>query len=228
MTDGLPRPSSDVAFTPAVKAAQASRGSRQHYASMEAKGGFRTTVTPDLAGFLAEVRSFYLATASADGQPYVQHRGGPPGFLRVVDERTLGFADFKGNRQYITTGNLAENPRAYIFVMDYAQRRRMKLWGRARVVEDDPRLLARLWPEGYPARPEQVVLFEIDAWDTNCPQHIPQMFHADDVGRTIVKLQTRIEELEAEVAALKAARSGTSEGGQPDGKDNQPTSGRRD
>src|SRR5262245_44895373 len=200
----MSNPSSDVAFTPAVKAVQASRGSRESYARMEARGGFRTIITPDLAGFLAEARSFYLATASADGQPYVQHRGGPPGFLHVVRERTLGFADFKGNRQYITTGNLAENPRAYIFVMDYAQRRRVKLWGRARVVQDDPALLARLWPEGHAARPEQIVLFEIEAWDTNCPQHIPQMFHAEDVGRTIVQLQTRIQELEAEVAALKA------------------------
>jgi predicted pyridoxine 5'-phosphate oxidase superfamily flavin-nucleotide-binding protein len=205
MADDPAHPSSDVAFTPVVKAVQTKRGSREGYAKMEARGGFRTAVTPDLAAYLAEARSFYLATASADGQPYVQHRGGPPGFLRVLDERTLGFADFKGNRQYITTGNLAENPRAYLFVMDYAQRRRVKLWGRARVVEDDPALLARLWPEGYTARPEQIVLFEVEAWDTNCPQHIPQMFHADDVGRTIVGLQTRIEELEAEVAALKAA-----------------------
>jgi predicted pyridoxine 5'-phosphate oxidase superfamily flavin-nucleotide-binding protein len=205
MADDPAHASSDVAFTAAVKAVQTKRGSRESYAKMEARGGFRTAITPDLAAFLAESRSFYLATASADGQPYVQHRGGPPGFLRVIDERTLGFADFKGNRQYITTGNLAENPRAYLFVMDYAQRRRVKLWGRARVVEDDPALLARLWPEGYAARPEQVVVFEVEAWDTNCPQHIPQMFHADDVGRTIVELQTRIEELEAEVAALKAA-----------------------
>jgi predicted pyridoxine 5'-phosphate oxidase superfamily flavin-nucleotide-binding protein len=105
---------SDVAFSPAVKAVQARRGSRAHFARAEERGGWRTTITADLAGFLAEARSFYLATASADGQPYVQHRGGPPGFLRVLDERTLGFADFKGNRQYITTGNLAENPKAYI------------------------------------------------------------------------------------------------------------------
>jgi uncharacterized protein len=203
MTNGLPRPSSDVAFSPAVKAAQATRGSREHYARMEAKGGFRTAVTPDLAGFLAEARSFYLATASAEGQPYVQHRGGPPGFLRVIGDRTLGFADFKGNRQYITTGNLAENARAYIFVMDYAQRRRVKLWGRARVVEDDHALLARLWREDYAARPEQAILFEVEAWDTNCQQHIPQMFHADDVGRTIVQLQSRIEALERELASLK-------------------------
>ena len=205
MAEDLPHPSSDVAFTPAVKAVQARRGSRESYAKTEARGGFRTAVTPDLAGFLAEARSFYLASASADGQPYVQHRGGPPGFLRVLDERTLAFADFKGNRQYVTTGNLAENPRAYIFVMDYARRRRVKLWGRARVVEDDPALLARLWPDGYTARPEQVILFEVEAWDANCPQHIPQMFHVEDVGRTIVQLQTRINELEAELAALKAA-----------------------
>jgi predicted pyridoxine 5'-phosphate oxidase superfamily flavin-nucleotide-binding protein len=206
MAEGLSHPSSDVAFTPAVKEVQERRGSRQGYAKMEARGGFRTAVTPDLAAFLGAARSFYLATASADGQPYVQHRGGPPGFLRVIDAHTLGFADFKGNRQYITTGNLAENPRAYIFVMDYAQRHRLKLWGRARVVEDDAALLARLWPEGYTARPEQIILFEIEAWDTNCPQHIPQMFHAEDVARTVVELQTRINQLEAEVAALKAAR----------------------
>ena len=198
-------PSSDIAFTPAVKAVQSRRGSRESYARTEAQGAWRTAVTPDLAEFLAQTRSFYLATASAAGQPYVQHRGGPPGFLRVLDEGTLGFADFTGNRQYITTGNLAENARAYIFVMDYARRRRVKLWGRARVVEGDAGLLARLWPEGYQARPEQAIVFEIEAWDTNCPQHIPQMFHAEDVARTIVGLQTRIGELEAELAALKAA-----------------------
>ena len=196
-------PSSDVAFSAAVKAVQERRGSRAHFAKMEQKGGWRTAITPDLAAFLAEARSFYLATASADGQPYVQHRGRPPGFVRVIDERTLGFADFKGNRQYITTGNLAENGKAFIFIMDYAQRRRVKIWGRARVVEDDPALLARLWPEGYQARPEQVIVFDVEAWDTNCPQHIPQMFYAEDVGRTIQQFQARVRELEAEVAALK-------------------------
>jgi uncharacterized protein len=204
----MTRHASDVAFTPAVKAIQARRGSRQHFVKAEERGGWRTAITADLAQFLAEARSFYLATASAGGQPYIQHRGGPPGFLRLLDERTLGFADFKGNRQYITTGNLAENPQAYIFVMDYAQRRRVKLWGRARVVEDDPALVARLWPEGYKARPEQAILFEVEAWDTNCPQHIPQMFHADDVGNTILQFQARIRELEAEVAALKRERAG--------------------
>jgi predicted pyridoxine 5'-phosphate oxidase superfamily flavin-nucleotide-binding protein len=199
----MPSPSSDVAFSPAVKAVQAKRGSRAHFARMEDNGGWRTAVTPDLAGYLAEARSFYVATASADGQPYVQHRGGPPGFIRVIDERTLGFADFKGNRQYITTGNLAENGKAFIFVMDYAQRRRVKIWGRARVVEGDAALLAQLWPEGYKARPEQAIVFDVEAWDTNCPQHIPQMFHAEDVGRTIEQFQARIRELEAQVAALE-------------------------
>jgi predicted pyridoxine 5'-phosphate oxidase superfamily flavin-nucleotide-binding protein len=202
----MSQPASDIAFTPAVKAIQEKRGSREQYARMEERGGWQTAITPDLAGFLGEARSFYLATASADGQPYIQHRGGPPGFLRVLDARTLGFADFKGNRQYITTGNLSENPKAYMFVMDYAHRRRVKLWGRARVVEDDTALRAKLWPEGYKARDEQVILFELEAWDTNCPQHIPQMFHAEDVAGTIVKFQERIKELEAEVATLKAAK----------------------
>ncbi|MBO0764943.1 MAG: pyridoxamine 5'-phosphate oxidase family protein [Hyphomicrobiaceae bacterium] len=205
----MSRPSSDVAFSPAVKAAQEKRGSRAHFAKLEECGGFRTAITEDLAAFLAEARSFYLATSSADGQPYVQHRGGPPGFLRVINERTLGFADFKGNRQYITTGNLAENERAYIFVMDYAHRRRVKLWGRARVMVDDAALLARLWPEGYAARLEQAIVFEVEAWDTNCPQHIPQMFQAVDVARTVVQLKARIRELEAEVALLKTARPTT-------------------
>ena len=195
-------PSSDVAFTPSVKAVQEKRGSRAHFAKMEETGGWRTIITPDLAAFLAEARSFYLATASADGQPYVQHRGGPPGFLRVLDEHTLGLADFKGNRQYITTGNLAENGKAFMFVMDYSHRRRVKLWGRARVLPGDDELLTRLRPEGYQARVEQVILFAVAAWDTNCPQHIPQMFHAEDVGHTLQQFQARIRELEARVAAL--------------------------
>jgi predicted pyridoxine 5'-phosphate oxidase superfamily flavin-nucleotide-binding protein len=200
-------PSSDVAFSPSVKAVQARRGSREAFAKAEERGGWRTEITADMAAFVGEVRSFYLATASADGQPYVQHRGGPPGFLKVLDEHTLAFADFKGNRQYITSGNLAENPRAQMFIMDYAQRRRLKIWGRARIVEDDDALLARLWPEGYKARPEQVIVFEVDAWDTNCAQHIPQLFAAEDVARTILQFQARIRELEEDVAALKAARS---------------------
>ncbi|MFN5523099.1 pyridoxamine 5'-phosphate oxidase family protein, partial [Bradyrhizobium sp.] len=157
----------------------------------------------DLADRLAEATSFYLATASADGQPYIQHRGGPKGFLKVLDSRTLAFADFSGNRQYITQGNLSENPRAYIFLMDYAHRRRVKIWGTARVVEDDAALTESLMPGGYRARPEQVILFTIEAWDTNCPQHIPQKFDAADVAEAIVVRDTRIAELEAELARLK-------------------------
>lgn len=195
--------STDVAFTPAVKREQEVRGSRKAYARLEANGGWATTVTPELAAFIGLARSFYLATANADGQPYIQHRGGPPGFLRVLDQKTLGFADFAGNRQYITTGNLADNPRAFIFLMDYAHRRRIKIWGRARVVADDPELLARLAPADYRARLEQAIVFEIEAWDQNCPQHIPQMFYADDVAAAIEPLQARITALEAENAALR-------------------------
>lgn len=191
----------DIAFTPAVLAAQDRKGSRAIYAGME----MGQTVDQSLAAFVAGVRSFYLATASAAGQPYIQHRGGPPGFLHVVGERTLAFADFKGNRQFITTGNLAENPKAYIFLMDYAHRQRIKIWGTARVVEGDAALEQRLMPEGYRARPEQVILFEIEAWDSNCPQHIPQMFHADDVRAALAERDARIAALEAELAALRSA-----------------------
>lgn len=199
------RPSSDVAFTSAVKAVQERRGSRESYRRMEEKGGWETEVTRDLAAFLAERDSAYLATANAEGQPYVQHRGGPKGFIRVLDEKTLGFADYVGNRQYITTGNLTENDRSFLFLIDYAHRRRVKIWGRARVVADDPQLLARLLPDGYNARPEQAILFTIEAWDVNCPQHIPQKFDANDVAAAIDKLERRITELEAENARLRAS-----------------------
>lgn len=193
---------SDVAFTPAVKSIQARKGSRESYAHAEQRG-WRTEVDENLAAFLAGANSFYLATASADGQPYIQHRGGPKGLLKVLDRQTLAFTDYAGNRQYITQGNLSENSKAYIFVMDYAHRRRVKIWGEARVVEDDEALTASLMPKGYRARPEQVILFKIAAWDTNCPQHIPQKFDAGDVAAALAARDQRIAELEAEVAALK-------------------------
>jgi predicted pyridoxine 5'-phosphate oxidase superfamily flavin-nucleotide-binding protein len=170
---------------------------------MEERGGWQTRVTPDLAASLAERDSAYLATANAAGQPYVQHRGGPKGFIRVLDEKTLGFADYVGNRQYISTGNLTENDRAFLFLMDYAQRRRVKIWGRARVVADDPKLLVRVMPEGYDARPQQAILFAIEAWDVNCPQHIPQKFDAADVAASVEKLEHRIGELETENFRLR-------------------------
>jgi len=198
-------PASDIAFSPAVKSVQKRRGSRAGYARLEAKGGWATAIDADLAGFIAGMRSFYLATASKEGQPYMQHRGGPPGFLRVLDEKTLAFADFSGNRQYITTGNLAENPKAMIFLMDYQNRQRVKIWGTARVVEHDAELNARLFPEGYKARAEAVILFTIEAWDANCPQHIPQMLFAEDVARVVDELKDRVTQLEAENARLRGA-----------------------
>lgn len=195
-------PSSDVAFTDRVKSIQAERGSRAAYARQEHKGGWPTTVTPDLAATIADIRSFYLATAAPNGQPYIQHRGGPKGFLKVIDDATLGFADFTGNRQYITTGNLADNPRAFLFLMDYVNRRRVKIWGRAEVVAD-PQIVARLFPEGYEAKPEQAILFTIAAWDRNCPQHIPQMFPAEEVMAAVDALTARIKTLESELAAAR-------------------------
>ncbi len=194
---------SDIAFTPAVKAVQARRGSRDGYARMEQKGGWESTVTAELAGFIAERDSLYLATAGADGQPYIQHRGGAKGFLKVLDDRTLGFADFRGNRQYITFGNLSENDKACIFLMDYANRRRVKIWGRARMVADDAELMARLADAGYAARPEQAILFHLEAWDVNCPQHITRRYTEDHVAAVIAPLQQRIDALEAELATLR-------------------------
>jgi uncharacterized protein len=196
--------SSDVGFTPAVKAIQSRKGSRSLYARVEDRGGWRTEIDEDLAAFLGEANSFYLATASAEGQPYIQHRGGPKGFVRVLDKHTLAFADYKGNQQFITQGNLSENPKAYIFVMDYAHRQRVKLWGEAKIVEDDPALLESLMPKGYKARPEQAIVFRLAAWDSNCPQHIPQKFDAADVAAALASRDARIAELEAELASLKA------------------------
>src|SRR4051812_27102071 len=195
---------SDVAFSPAVKAVQARKGSREAYARVEQGVGWRTEVDADLAAFVGEVDSFFLATASAEGQPTIQHRGGPKGFLKILDKDTLAFADYRGNRQYITQGNLGENPKAHIFMMDYARRRRVKIWGEARVVDDDPALLTSLMPAGYKARPEQVILFKIAAWDTNCPQHIPQKFDAADVAAALALRDARIAGLEAELASKTA------------------------
>ena len=196
-------PTSDIAFTPAVKALQERNGSRAGYARMAEKKDWHDTVTPDLAAFLAERDSLYLATASAEGRPYIQHRGGPKGFLKVLDDKRLAFADFGGNRQYISAGNLSENDQAAIFLMDYPNRRRIKLWGRARVVEDDPELLARLVEPGYKAKPERAILFEVEAWDVNCPQHITPRYSEAEIAPALAKLQARIAELEAEVKRLR-------------------------
>ena len=199
--------SSDVAFTPTVKATQTRKGSRRGYANMEQRGSRQTRITPDLADFIERQISVFLGTASSNGQPYIQHRGGPPGFLKALDDRTIGFADFRGNRQYITLGNLAENPKAHLFLIDYAARQRVKIWGEARVIEDDPGLIARLAPASYGARPEQAILFSVSAWDANCPQHIPQRFEAAEVATMLAERDERIQALEAELDRLRPVRS---------------------
>ena len=199
----MKQPISDIAFTPSVKAAQERMGSRTHYSRMEQRGGWQASITDDLADFIAERDSFHLATASRDGQPYIQHRGGPKGFLKVLDERTLAFADFSGNRQYITVGNLAENNKAFIFLMDYANQMRIKIWGSAEVVENDPTLIKALTDSGYGGRPERAIRFRVEAWDVNCRQHITRRFTEAAVGSVVASLQNRIAVLEAELSALK-------------------------
>jgi len=207
--------SSDIAFTPTVKAIQARRGSRAAYARAEENGAWETTITAELAAFLAAQTSMFLATANAEGQPYVQHRGGPAGFLHVLDDRTIAFADYSGNRQYITTGNLADNPKAFLFLIDYARRQRIKVWGTARVVEGDASLLRKLMPKDYKARPEQVILFTLSAWDANCPQHIPQRFEAADVAALLAERDNRIARLETENRELRESvgKPGSQAGG---------------
>ncbi|MBL8330920.1 MAG: pyridoxamine 5'-phosphate oxidase family protein [Rubrivivax sp.] len=196
---------SDLAFSATVKAIQARRGSRAAYARMEAGGSWETSITADLKAEIESQTSVFLATANAAGQPYIQHRGGPPGFLKVLDEHTIGFVDFAGNRQYISQGNLEENPKAHLFLIDYAHRRRIKVWGTARVVEGDDALLQKLMPPDYRAQPEQVLLFSVSAWDVNCPQHIPQRIDAADVRAALDARDQRIAALEAQVRSLGGA-----------------------
>lgn len=201
---GAKKYSSDVVFTPSVKAVQSRKGSRHAYERIEARGSWQTSITAELKAFIEAQRSVFLATANKDGQPTIQHRGGPPGFLRVLDEKTIAFVDFVGNRQYITVGNLSENKKAHLFLIDYWHQRRLKIWGEAHVVEDDDGLISRLMPDGYKARPEQVILFEVGAWDANCPQHIPQRFEAEDVVASLAQRDKRILELEAEIEGLRS------------------------
>jgi len=200
--------SSDVAFTPSVKAVQVRKGSRRSYKAADEKGSWETRITADLALFIAEQTSIFLATVNAAGQPYIQHRGGPAGFLRVLDDKTLGFADYSGNRQYITQGNLADNPKAHLFLIDYAQRRRVKIWGEAKVIEDDASLIARLMPSGYRARPEQAIVLAVSAWSANCSQHIPQRLDAAEVAAALAERDRRIEMLEAKLELSEINREG--------------------
>jgi uncharacterized protein len=199
------RYSSDIAFTPSVKAIQSSKGSRRAYANMEQRGGWQTEISEDIKAFIEAQISVFLATANADGQPYIQHRGGPPGFLRVLDNKTIAFVDFSGNRQFITSGNLVDNAKFHLFLIDYANKQRVKIWGEAQVIEGDEALVAKLMPVGYKARAEQVILLKISAWDANCPQHIPQRYEAADVAKAISERDRKIEALETEVKILRLA-----------------------
>ena len=196
--------SSDVAFTPTVKSVQTRNGSRRAYAHMEESGSWETRINAELKEFIEAQTSVFLATANAEGQPYIQHRGGPVGFLHVLDDQTIAFADFVGNRQFITVGNLVENPKAHLFLIDYAHQQRIKIWGEARVVENDAELTERLMPQGYKARATQVILFKVSAWDANCPKHIPQRFEAADVATALAERDRRIEALESQLKQLRS------------------------
>jgi predicted pyridoxine 5'-phosphate oxidase superfamily flavin-nucleotide-binding protein len=200
-----PANNSGIVFPEAARRAQAKRGSAQAY-DRKLAAGFPDHVTPDLAGFIAQLDTAFLATVSGDGAPYIQHRGGPKGFIKVLDDRTLGFADYAGNRQYITISNLAGNDRACLFLLDFANRQRIKLWGRARVVEKDAGLMERLVDPGYRARPERAILFAIEAWDINCSQHITERYTQPEIAGAVAALSERIATLEAENARLRAER----------------------
>jgi predicted pyridoxine 5'-phosphate oxidase superfamily flavin-nucleotide-binding protein len=193
----------EIVFTPAAQRAMAARGSAHGYARKIA-GGFPDRVTPNLVGFLAELDTAFLGTVSAEGAPYIQHRGGPKGFIKVLDDKTLGFADFGGNRQYLTLSNLEGNDKAFLFLLDFANRQRIKVWGRARVVENDPKLMEKLVDPSYRVRPERAILFTIEAWDTNCHQHITERYTEVEVAIAVAGLRDRISALEAENAALRA------------------------
>jgi predicted pyridoxine 5'-phosphate oxidase superfamily flavin-nucleotide-binding protein len=200
------RPTSDIAFSPTVKLIQESRGTRASFKTLEERGGWRSAITPEVAAFLSRARSAFISTVNADGQPYVQHRGGPAGFLKVLDDHSLGFADFKGNGQYISIGNLRDNPRVCLIVVDYESRRSLKVWGRATVVEDDADILARVAPEASPAVPEQAILLHVEAWDTHVSTHIPRLVAPDETERTIASLEARIRDLETQLAGARGRR----------------------
>lgn len=195
----MPRKFGEIAFTPEVQAAQQQRGSRQTYERYIANGADNDSITPNIEKFIAQLDGFYLGTVSSNGYPYIQFRGGLPGFLKVLDEKTLGFADFTGNVQYITVGNLSGNDKAFLFLMDYRHRRRIKVWGRAEYVEDNPALIERLRDPDYSAQVERVILFHVEATSENCHQHIPIRYSETEVEAMMAPLQARIAELEQQL-----------------------------
>jgi len=190
---------SEIAFSPAIKAQQERLGSRRIYGNLGTGAGWDPVITDRRAAFIRERDSIYIATASADGQPYIQHRGGPKGFLKILDEETIAFADYAGNRQYISIGNLTENDRACMFLMDYPNRNRLKIWGRAKFVEGDEELIAKVTDPGYKAKIERVLVFHVELMDGNCPQHIFPRFTEAEMGEDVAALKTRIRELETQV-----------------------------
>jgi predicted pyridoxine 5'-phosphate oxidase superfamily flavin-nucleotide-binding protein len=193
----------ELAFTPAVKAAQVREGSRDAYRKLEEGEPHHDRLGPAEAAFLAARDSFYLASVGETGWPYVQHRGGPPGFLKVLDERTIGFADFRGNRQHVSVGNLGGDDRVSLILVDYPNRRRLKILGRARVAEPgrEPDTVARLEVPGYRAKVERGILVAVEAFDWNCPQHITPRYTAAEVAEAVAPLRARVAELEAALAA---------------------------
>ncbi len=195
----MPRQFGTIAFTPAVKAMQEKMGSRENYERFVANGADNNTVTADIAKFISSMEGFYLGTVTSNGYPYIQFRGGKAGFLKVLDEKTLGFADFRGNVQYISVGNLSENDKAFLFLMDYRHRRRLKILGRAKVVEDDPVILAQVQDIDYAATVERAIVFDIEGYDWNCPQHIPVRYSQAEVEA----MQARIRELEELLSEAK-------------------------
>ena len=203
----MARKFAQIAFTPAVKAMQTHYGSREIYARFEGNSAANDQINPDIAAFIAARDGFYMGTTSSDGWPYIQFRGGQPGFLKVLDDRTLGFADFQGNLQYISVGNLSSDDRVFLFLMDYAHRRRLKIWGRATVIEHDPELLAAVVDPDYPAEVGRAVLIHVEAWDWNCPQHIPLRYSEAEVNAMVTPLQNRILQLEAQLADRQSSES---------------------
>lgn len=198
----------EMAFTKSVKAAQEHYGSRRHYAKFEGEPAGAARLSEVEAEFIEQMDGFYMATVSETGQPYIQFRGGEPGFLRVIDDRTLGFADFRGNLQYISIGNLSANDRAALFLMDYANRRRLKIMARVEVKEaaEVPDLIESLRVDGYDAKIERALILHVEAFDWNCPQHITPKFTAVQVHNVVGSLKSRIEALENEVQQLRAER----------------------
>lgn len=195
----MSRKFTEIAFSPAVKAIQERYGSREMYQRMEESGPENDKLIPRLTEFIQERESFYLGTINETGWPYIQFRGGAAGFLKVLDESTLGFADFGGNCQYLTIGNLSVNDKIFLFLMDYKNRRRLKIWGRGKVEYNNLELIEQLRVPGYEATAERAIIIQVEAWDWNCPQHIPVKYSQEEVAEIIAPLQARIEELEKQL-----------------------------